>query len=435
MRIFILGLNHKTASIDIRERLAFDSEATLTALRQLKERYPGGEFVLLSTCNRVEIYCATENSDQLGPEDIVKFLSESRGVGSEEFKDLLYTSSDEDSVIHLLTVTSSLDSMVVGESQINAQVRESYRLAGQANSVGKILNHLFHCAFNTSKEIYTSTSITERRVSVAGVAVELTKQLFEDINSAKVIVVGAGEMGELLVEHFLKIQCGNITVINRSVKKGRSVAERYGVSFNEWGNLDKELLEANIVVGAATATQGYLFNKDSFSKVMSERRGKTLLLIDIAVPRNFAPEINEIENVYLYSVDDLAQVVQENIKLRQEDVTLAVEIICEKATEFMDWFATKDIGPLIGQIKAAFDQIRQNELDRFFVGHRQDANCKEAMEQTVSRVVHKLLHCVIKNISIIAKEQGVTDATKLANSIAERAQEVLVDDKEKRKSQ
>lgn len=435
MRIFILGLNHKTASIDIRERLAYDPEATLMALKQLKERYPAGEFVLLSTCNRVEIYCATENSEELGPDDIVKFLSESRGVGAEEFKDLLYTSFNEDSVIHLLTVTSSLDSMVVGESQINAQVKESYRLAREVNSAGKVLNHLFHCAFNTSKEIYTSTSITKQRVSVAGVAVELAKQLFEDINSAKVIVVGAGEMGELLVEHFLNIKCGNITVINRSAKKGKSVAGRYGVSFNEWSNLDKELLEANIVVGAATATQGHLFNKDSFTEVMAQRRGRTLLLIDIAVPRNFAPEINEIENVYLYSVDDLAQVVQENIELRQEDVAQAIEIICEKATEFMDWFTTKDIGPLIGQIKATFDQIRQNEMDRFFVGHRQDANCKEVMEQTVSRVVHKLLHCVIKNISIIAKEQGAADATKLASSIVEHAQEVLVEDKEKRKGQ
>jgi glutamyl-tRNA reductase len=219
------------------------------------------------------------------------------------------------------------------------------------------------------------------------------------------------------------------------VKKGKAVAGRYGVSFNEWGNLDKELLEANIVVGAATATQGNLFDKDSFTKVMSERRGRTLLLIDIAVPRNFAPEINEIENVYLYSVDDLAHVVQENIKLRQEDVEQAIGIICEKATEFMDWFATKDIGPLIGQIKGTFDQIRQNELDRFFVGHRQDASCKDSMEQTVSRVVQKLLHCVIKNISVIAKEQGVDDATKLASSIVEHAQEILAGDKEKRKGQ
>ena len=191
MRLFVLGLNHKTASVDIRERLAYDPEGTIAALKELKNRFPRKEFVLLSTCNRVEIYCA-EEGNELGAEEMVNFLSESRGVSSDTFREFLYTYYDEKAVRHLLTVTSSLDSMVVGEPQINAQVKESYRIACEADSAGQILNHLFHCAFQTSKEIYTSTSITNRRVSVAGVAVELAKQLFDDIRSAKIVVLGAG---------------------------------------------------------------------------------------------------------------------------------------------------------------------------------------------------------------------------------------------------
>ena len=432
MRIILAGLNHKTASVDVREQLAFDSQQARDALMELKGKHPAGEFVLLSTCNRVEIYCATEDEDALNADELVKFLSDSRKTAVDEFKEYLYILYDGEAVRHLLTVTASLDSMVVGESQINAQVKESFRLANRINSAGKVLSKLFHCAFSTSKDIYTNTSINSRRVSVAGVAVELSCQLFEDITAAEVKVIGAGEMGELLVEHFLHIKCENITLINRSEHRGKAVAEEHGVASDMWENLDENICQANIVVGSATATQGYLFDKRQFEKIMHQRKGKTLLIVDIAVPRSFDPAINELENVYLYSVDDLAQVVHENTKLREDDVENAVEIICQQSDEFMDWFETWDIGPLIGQIKGNFDRIRRNEMERFFVGEREDAGCKEVMEQTVSRVVNKLLHCVIKNINSIAKNHSVDEAKQLADNIARQAKEIISEDVEKK---
>jgi glutamyl-tRNA reductase len=425
MDIVVVGLNHKTTSVDIRERLAFDEEATVDALGQLKGRYPEGEFVLLSTCNRVELYCAAGQSAGPTAEELTRFLSDFQGVASEDFQDSLYISHNKESVRHLLTVTSSLDSMVVGEPQITAQVKESYRLACKAKSSGKVLNRLFHCAFGASKEIYTRTSLASRRVSIAGVAVELARQLFANIKSAKVVVIGAGEMGELLVEHFVHIKCEDITVINRSYERAQRLAQEHSTTADKWDKLGEHLLDADIVVAAATAAQGYLFEKSAFKEVMEKRRGKTLLAVDIAVPRNFEPTINEIENVYLYSVDDLAQVVQENIRFREDDVDQAVEIICEKVSEFMDWFETKDIGPLIGRIKESFDRIRRNELERFFVGTRQDAGCKEVMEASVGRIVNKLLHCVVKNINTVAKEQGATEAAKLASSIVEHAEKIV----------
>jgi len=432
MEILLVGLNHKTASVDTRERLAFDEEATVDALGQLKERYPEGEFVLLSTCNRVELYCAAGQSAGPTAEDLAGFLSDFQRVAFEDFKDSLYISHNEDSVRHLLTVTSSLDSMVVGEPQITAQVKESYRLACKAKSSGKVLNRLFHCAFGASKEIYTRTSLASRRVSIAGVAVELARQLFADIKSAKVVVIGAGEMGELLVEHFVHIKCEDITVINRSYERARRLAQEHSITADKWDKLGEHLFEADIVVAAATAAQGYLFEKSAFKDVMEKRRRKTLLAVDIAVPRNLEPAINELENVYVYSVDDLAQVVEGNIKLRQEDIDQAVEIICEKVNEFMDWFETKDIGPLIGQIKESFDRIRRNELERFFVGNRQDASYREVMEATVGRIVNKLLHCVVKNINIVAKEQGVSEAAKLAGSIVEHAEKIAAGNNDKK---
>jgi len=425
MDIVVVGLNHKTAPVDIRERLAFDEESTVDALGQLKERYPEGEFVLLSTCNRVELYCTAGQSAGPTMEDLTGFLSDFQGVASEDFQDFLYISRNEESVRHLLAVTSSLDSMVVGEPQITAQVKESYRLACKAKSSGKVLNRLFHCAFGASKEIYTRTSVASRRVSIAGVVVELARQLFSNIKSAKIVVIGAGEMGELLVGHFVRIKCENITVINRSYERAQQLAREHGITADKWDKLGEHLLDADIVVAAATAARGYLFDKIAFKKVMEKRRGKALLTVDIAVPRNFEHSIDEIENVHLYSVDDLAQVVRENIKLRREDIDRAVEIICEKVNEFMDWFEIRDIGPLIGQLKESFDRIKRNELERLFAGNRRDTGCKEAVDATAGRIVSKMLHCVIRNINIVAKEQGAAEAAKLVGGIVRNAEEIV----------
>jgi len=424
MQINLVGLNHKTACVDVRQRLAFDSLSAVDALKELKRRYPKCEFVLLSTCNRVEVYFAASKADGPGHEDISNFLSDYKNVELESFKEFIYTSSDDDTVRHLMTVASSLDSMVLGEPQIVAQVKESFHLAIKAKSSGKILNHLFHTAFSTSKRIYTDTSISSRRVSVAGVAVDLARQLFSDLTNAKIAVIGAGEMGRLLVEHFVHIKCSDITVINRSYDKAHEIAKINGVETDTWDNIEKHLAEANIVVTAATAANGALFDKKSFKKIMKARRGRALLLIDIAVPRNIDAKVNEIENVYLYNVDDLALVVEKNVKLRQEDVDIAIKIIFEKVAEFMGWFETRDIGPLKGRIKETFERIRHEEMEKFFAAQKEIPHCKGEINAAVSRVMNKLLHCVIRNIDVVAEEQGCENAIEHAARIIEHAEEI-----------
>jgi len=431
MYILLVGLNHKTAPVEVREKLAFDSEASVEALKELKQRYPDGEFVLLSTCNRVELYIAMDKSSEVSLTEMSECLAEIRGVDFNEFRQHLYIMRDQHAVRHLLTVTSSLDSMVIGENQISSQVRESYGLACDSGSSGKVLNHLFHAAFAVSKKVFSQTSISSRRVSVAGVAVELAKQLFDDIKSAKIVVLGAGEMGELLVEHFLHIKCGDITVVNRTQKRGCTVASRHGIKAVGWDGLETELIDANIVVGAVSANEGYLFDKKKFSSIMSKRRGRTLLAVDITVPRSFDPKINKLEGVYLYCIDDLSQVVEDNIKLREGDLEKAVEIICHGVTEFMDWFATRDLGPLIGKMKDTFEKIQKAEMEKFFVGERQQAICKDVMDVTVSRIVNKILHCVIRNIDHVAFQHSPTDALELAESILEHAERIIDEDKQK----
>ncbi len=429
MHIVLIGINHKTAPLTIRERLAIDKAMAVQALTAFKAAYPGVEIVLLSTCNRVECYVAVENNARPQPEELAEWLANFRGVAWADIEDCLYIKINEEAVTHLFTVCSSLDSMVIGESQITAQVKESYKLSCEEQATGKILNRLFHDAFRTTKEIITLTSIANRRVSVAGVAVELARQLFSDIQAAKVVIVGAGQMGDLLVEHFQQEACQDITVVNRSRQRSCQLARKHAIRDSAWEQLDEAIVNAEILVGAATAGDGYLFTRERMKKLMARRRNHLLLIIDITVPRSFEPEVDDIDNVYLYSIDDLARVAQDNISLREGDIEQAVEIIYKHTALFMEWFLKRDLGPVIGQIKAAFEQIQTIEMEKFFVGPRQDACCKVLLETSVGRVVNKLSHCVIKNIDILSREHGVKEAEKFAYNILANAEQIVAEDK------
>jgi glutamyl-tRNA reductase len=429
MQIILVGINHKTAAIGIREQLAFDPAASVEALQALKTDNPSGEFVLLSTCNRVECYAAVPPGGP-DPEALVRRLAGFRKVEYEVIRPYLYIKLQEDAVRHLFTVASSLDSMVIGESQIVAQVKEGYKRACECHSTGKILNHLFHIAFHVSKEIFSTTSIAARRVSIAGVGVDLARQLFSDIRNVKITVIGAGQMGELLIEHFRHLRCTDLTVVNRSEQRACQLAQEHAIRYEPWDRLEDQLVETGIVVGAATAQDGYLFTKESFKTILARRRNKLLLVLDLAVPRSFDPAINDLDNLYLYSIDDLGKVIADNIQFREGDLEQAVEILCRHQAEFMHWFELRGVGPLLGEIQEAFDRIRDAELQKFFSGLRCEASCRDQMEASVRGVVNKLLHCVVKNIVNLAQEQGPTQAEQLARGILSRAEGVLKEERD-----
>jgi len=409
--------------LKIREQLAFDASEISVALRQLKEMKSKAEFVVLSTCNRVEVYCAGEEAPGPTSDWLVDFLSEFHGVEASRLKPFAYCHKNEDAVRHLLLVSAGMDSMVVGEAQILGQVKESYKLACAAKSTGKILNRLFHCAFSTAKSVHTTTSISNGRVSVAGVAVQLARQLFADMARARVVVIGAGETGELVVKHLLKMGCTDITVVNRSHDRGVDLARRRQINVGKWEELSERVGRANIVI-SSVATQDYLYSKASFEATVDRRQRGALLIIDVGVPRNFEPTVDEIEGVYLYSVDELKEVAEGNLKAREADVTGGMEIVYDNAADFMEWFHAKDIGPLIGRMKAEFGRVGRHELDRFFVGPRHEASCRVVMETMVNRVVNKLLHCVIQNVNVVANETGPTEAAKLVDTILRQAREL-----------
>lgn len=423
MSIVVLGLNHKSAPVDIRERLAFSTSEVTTALRRLKEMDHKAEFVLLSTCNRVELYYAGEQESGQIAGRLVAFLSGFHNIEPEQFKPCLYFHEDEEAVRHLLMVSAGLDSMVVGEAQILGQVKEGYKLACAAKSTGKTLNRLFHSAFFTAKSVHTSTAISNGRVSVAGVAVELALQLFADIARANVVVIGAGDTGELVVRHLRKAGCTDVTVVNRTHERAADLARRLWITVGRWEELSERIGQADIVI-SSVAAQECLYTRESFERAVQRKKMGSLLIIDVGVPRNFDPAINKIADVYLYGMDELKEVAEQNLKAREEDMTSGLEIVYAQAGEFMDWFHAKDIGPLIGRMQEEFQQIGRRELERFLVGPRQDASCRMQLEETVNRVVNKLLHCVIKNVDAVAKETGPTEAAKLVDAILQRARQI-----------
>ncbi len=423
MSIVLLGISHKSAPVEVRERLAFDASQATAALTRLKEREPTAEFVLLSTCNRVELYYAGEREAREGASRLAAFLSEFHHVEPEQFRDALYVHENEEAVRHLLLVAAGLDSMVVGEAQILGQVKDSYRLACAARSTGKVLNRLFHCAFFTAKSVHTRTGISNGRVSVAGVAVELARQLFADLARPRVVVIGAGETGELIVQHLRKAGSTDITVVNRTYERGAELARRHGIAVGKWEQLSERIGQADIVISSA-ATEGFLYTRGSFEQAVRRRRAGSLLIIDVGVPRNFDPAIHRVGDVYLYSMDELTQVAAQNLKTREEDITDSLQIVHASATEFMDWFHARDIGPLIGRMKDEFRQISRRELQRFLTGPRQDASCRASLEEMVDRVVNKLLHCVIQNVNTVAKEAGPSEAARLVDTIVRQAHEI-----------
>lgn len=421
MSIFIIGLNHKTAAVDLREKLAFNAQQSESVLRKLKKIFPAAEFALLSTCNRVELYVADKSPSPVTPEPCWDVILQHQKASPEEFAQALYVHHDREAIEHLFNVTASLDSMVIGEAQITAQVKECYQLACDAKTTGKILNRLFHCAFSTGKEIYANTSIARRRVSVAGVAVDLARQLFSDLTKTKVLVLGAGEMGELVLQHLLELGVKNITLATRTLSRGEAMAKKYGLNTVSWDQRFEQLVTADVVLAAAT-TDDYLITQKQCLEITKKRRGQMLLFIDIAVPRNLDPAINDLDDVYLYAIDDLAQVVQGNLDARQEDRQQADRIIRESTLDFMEWLDVMDLGPLLGQVKDKFHDISQKELIRFMASQTEmSEEVKQKIEKLINRMVNKQMHCLIHNLDEMARENNSAGALDLVNRILQHS--------------
>jgi glutamyl-tRNA reductase len=390
-RIVLIGLNHKTASVEIREKFAVVCVDTSGPLADLAELQPIKEAFHLSTCNRMEVLFTTATLDK-GISAVVGLLADIYGQTGAALKPYLYTYIDQDAVKHLFRVACSLDSMVVGEAQILGQIKDAYRQATEVKISGVILNRLLHKSFSVAKRVRTETRIGSSAVSISYAAVELAKKIFQELGGKIALLIGAGEMAELAAEHLLSNGVERIVVANRTLARALALARRFNGTTVAWEDLAEELRRVDIII-SSTGSPDPILSGAQVKKRMRSRKNRPLFFIDIAVPRDIDPEVNRIDNVYLYNIDDLQGIVDINRTERLKEAAQAEHIIAAEALKFDGWMRTLEVVPTIVSLREKSEQIRETEL-RKTLGQLDSLSEAEieAIEVLTRSVVKKLLH-------------------------------------------
>lgn len=391
MELIVIGLNHKTAPIDIRERLAFPEDRIETALHQVKSVPSLKENMILSTCNRVEIY-ATARETEKAIIELKHFLSQYHGLPIKEFDKNLYSLVGEEAVRHIFRVASSLDSMVVGEPQILGQIKEAYNLAVESKTSGLILHRLLHRAFHVAKRVRTETKIGNSAVSVSYVAVELAKKIFGILERRTVLLIGAGEMCELAARHLISGGIEKVLVTNRTYERALTLAQEFKGEAIPFEEIGQGLKRADIVISATNSPQ-FLIHHDQVSKVIKDRKQRPIFFIDIADRRDIEPRVGDIENVYLYNIDDLQKVANENIQDREKEAQKAESIVQDEVAKFVNWYHSLEVTPVIVSLREKFEEIRKKELEKTFSLHPTLSDKeRQSLEALTSAIINKILH-------------------------------------------
>ncbi len=392
MDIVIVGLNHKTAPVEIRERLAISEKEIGGALYRLKSNPVIEEGIIVSTCNRVEI-CAVVKDTREGFEAINNFLMQHQPeIPQEKLTPCLYMYSAGDSLRHLFRVASSLDSMIVGEPQILGQIKDAFDAGMLHKTTGVILNKVFKKAISVAKRVRTETGIADNAVSISFAAVELAKKIFGSLSQKSVLLIGAGEMAELAARHFVDNGVASIFIANRSYERALELAKVFNGVPVSFENVVFEMAESDIVLCSAGAPH-YLIRPDMVAKTIAARENRPIFLIDISVPRNIDPEINQLDNVFLYDIDDLKLSVEANIRSRDAEALKAENIVTEEVERFSRWLKSLDAVPMIVAIKDRAEEIRRTELKKAAVGLTElTEKEREVLEYLTISIVNKLVH-------------------------------------------
>ncbi len=389
--LILIGLNHKTAPIEVRERLAFQDSEIEKALSQVYSLPGVKETMILSTCNRVELYAISHKAER-SIEDLKDFLSRFHQLPLTHFERHLYCLLGEEAVRHLFRVASSLDSMVVGEPQILGQIKDAYTRSTELKTSGIILHRLLHRAFSAAKRVRTETQIGDSAVSVSSVAVELAEKIFGSLDQTVILLIGAGEMSELAARRLMAGGVRNILVTNRSYDRALSLATEFNGEAIPFEDLNQGLKKADIVISATEAPH-YLIDRERMVKVMKERKQKPLFFIDIADPRDIAPEVGDLENIYLYNIDDLQKVAHENMRGREQEAQKAETIVDEEVAGFVRWYQSLEITPTIIALKKKCEEIRRRELEKMLSLHPHlSGKERQSLEAMTSAIVNKILH-------------------------------------------
>jgi glutamyl-tRNA reductase len=417
MKLQMVGLSHHTAPVEIRERLAFSKDQAIDALARLRQRYPETEAVLLSTCNRVELYVASETATACPTHhDVVAFLAEFHGLDPVEIFGELFERTGEDFVRHLFMVAASLDSMVVGEAQILGQVKQAYELAMSVESVGPLTNAAFQAALRVAKRVATETAIQQKRVSIPSVAVaDYARQFFERFDDKLVLVIGAGEMAEETLRYLMDAGARQVIVVNRSRPRAEELARQMTGRVRPWDELHACLVEADLVVSATGAAEP-IVTAAEFKAIVAERFQRPLLILDLAIPRDFDPAIGDLQGIYLCTIDDLSAACQRNRKDREKEWPKAEKIIDEETARFMADLHHRATAPTIRRLKARADEVKADELKRLLGRLAQlDPKTQEEIRIAFDRLVNKLLHPPLESLRDEAQRgtpHGLLEALK-----------------------
>jgi glutamyl-tRNA reductase len=404
MKLHVTGLNHRTAPVEVRERVAFSDASLPEALRELRERTGFHEGLILSTCNRVEIAVTTD--DQVDAQrSLEEFLGEARHVERKKLSGHLYGFDDRDAIRHLFRVASSLDSMVLGEPQILGQLKQAYAVAKSSGSVGGYLDTVVTRAFSVAKRVRTETMIGQNAVSVSFAAVELAREIFGNLKDCRVLLVGAGKMSELAARHLHRSGVSKIFVTNRTRSRAEEMAAIFDGTIIDFDAFLQTLPEVDIVIASSGAPH-YILTRDQVQRAMGLRRGRPMFLIDIAVPRNIEPAINQLENVFLYDIDDLGKVVDQNRKERESEAATGEAIIAEEVEKLVARLKTRAATPVIVELQEHLDQLRRAEMQRLRskLGPLTPQQ-EEAIEALTKGLMNKVAHGAISEIRKSATQE------------------------------
>ena len=391
MPLVVLGVNHNSAPVEVREKLAFDLKELSEAVGDVFSKMPGvDEKVILSTCNRVEIYAHVDDVDE-GIASIKRFIYNYHEIPAGVLDRHFYSFTMDEAIEHLFEVSASLDSMVIGEPQILGQVKDAYQSARKVKSTGRVLNQLFEKAFNVAKRVRTETSIAESAVSISYAAVELATSIFGNLEGRTVLLIGAGEMIELAGKHLINQGVKTILVSNHNYDRAANLATELGGSAIHFDSFTDEMKNADIVI-SSTAAPHYVIKREKVEDAIKHRAGKPIFFIDIAVPRDIEPTINDLNNVFLYDIDDLNNVVNQNRAEREKEAEKAREIIKAEVTSFNSWLDRLEMEPTIVAMRKKVQEIQCREVEKTFAKVTFNEDQKAAIKAMTASITNKILH-------------------------------------------
>ncbi|MGB7345082.1 MAG: glutamyl-tRNA reductase [Pirellulaceae bacterium] len=418
MKLQMIGCSHHDTAVEFRERVSFSAEQVERTLGEFRQRFPSGELVLLSTCNRVELYTSSNDDMELDRDAVAEFIAKQHNLSPSEVVDQMIYRSGSEAVKHLFTVAASLDSMVLGESQILSQVKQAYDQACELGSAGALTHSVFQAANHAAKRVQNETAIHRRRVSVPSVAIgEIVPEVFDSLKDKHVVICGAGEMGEETLRYLQQAGANDICILNRSRQRADDLAQKTGITSDDWSNLHPQIVKADLLIGTTSATEPIL-TRESFEPLHAQRKNRLMLILDLAVPRDFEAAIGDLPSVYLYQIDDLQAACERNRRERQKEWPKALQIIEDETQRFIQDLNHRATGPIVRRLREQAQELKQDELSRLIT--KLDANnidpaVAKEIEKSFDRLINKLLHpplASLRDDAAEGHERGLLEAIR-----------------------